>query len=1043
MTVLACCSSVVHIRRVIFAFDEFELDAERLQLRRAGKTIKVESSALRLLLALVRKSGHLLSKDDLVEEVWEGRAVADNVITVAMARLRKALLGGRTGKEFVTTVYGRGYRFVRPVVVRHPSSLPPAAGSAPAASELPFLGRERVLSRLREALSEASAGRGRVCVLIGEPGIGKTRAVEMLERELADGPVRVAWGYCREAGETPPLWPWQELLDEISGGSTGLRLAQSAGANPEEIAQFHFTGAPLTKTDAAGVKLGGTARHRAFQSILRSFTLATKQTTWLLVLDDLHRADAASLELLGHLVDRVARTRILLVATLRSGEPADAERAETLLPRVLAHRNCERITLERLQPADVAGYVATLMNESAGELARAVYDKSEGNPFFMTELLRQLRDASDPSSEALAVSAAALDLVRQRVANVDLSVRGLLSTCAVLGRCFELRVLSEVTESDPSALMLALDAALRAEILLMAPSSRTTFAFSHELIRAALYEGLSPAERRARHRRVGEALERRRAAGDSIAASELAYHFHAALPVADLHKTVAFCREAAEAAAAVFANADVVRFTRQALEALLLLETPSIRLRMNLLYITAIYSRPHDSAGYARCVEELMHLGREHGSGEMLVRAGALLNAHPGLPPLVSAGAVMEHGLRLLPESCRAMRALGLAGLSAASPQCYESQRCEALAEQAVTLARAADSSGATYVALLNQLYSIGGPAQQERAEELTDQLEQLAQNNPVELAVLPVDLAFHRANLALTRGLPQLARSAMERAAARSRELHHAELLWHSERALALMQVDLGEGVQGRAALLALHERAARLGLPGTALYCAYDKASLLGTCSQEAALDDALRAALQYHADDAPTFWALKVKALAVAGLYDEARAALRTVSPARLSSLPCDSHYLGTLGHLTRAAVLLSESSYYAPLQDLLERYPEHFAVQLFGASEGAVTQLLGMLARACGQRHRALEYLERAVTQNEQAGLVACAAEARLMLARCLLERGDASGSSGALTLARSVRVSSARLGLAQLGREANAMLAAAAGNCAPVRESPDV
>ena len=98
---------------VIFAFDEFELDAERLSLRRAGRSIKLESSALRLLVALVRNAGELLSKDDLVEEVWEGRAVADNVITVAMARLRKALVGGRGGREFVATVYGHGYRFVR------------------------------------------------------------------------------------------------------------------------------------------------------------------------------------------------------------------------------------------------------------------------------------------------------------------------------------------------------------------------------------------------------------------------------------------------------------------------------------------------------------------------------------------------------------------------------------------------------------------------------------------------------------------------------------------------------------------------------------------------------------------------------------------------------------------------------------------------------------------------------------------------------------------------------------------------------------------
>jgi DNA-binding winged helix-turn-helix (wHTH) protein/tetratricopeptide (TPR) repeat protein len=995
MTLLAHGRPVVHIRSVIFAFDDFELDAERRQLRRAGRSIKVESSALRLLLALVRRSGQLLSKDDLLQEVWEGRAVAENVITVAMTRLRKALLGGRGGKEFVATVYGRGYRFTRPVVVRRESAAPCAAHDGSRPGELPFVGREQVLTRLRHALAEACAGRGRLCVLMGEPGIGKTRAVEMLERELVASPVGVAWGYCREAGETPPLWPWQELLDEISGGATGQRLVESGAAKPEGTEHFHFTDAPMgtAQVGAADAELYGTARQRAFQSILRSFIRATEQTPWLLVLEDLQRADAASLELLGHLVERVADTQILLVATLRSGAPASPDRAATPLPRILEHRDCERIMLERLQPRDVAGYVGALLEDPEQELARAVYAKSEGNPFFMAELLRQLRDASDPHAEALAVPAAALDLVRQRVANLDVGVRGLLSTCAVIGRSFELCVLTELMERDESALMLGVDVALRAEILIRVAGSRTAFSFSHELIRAALYQALSPAQRRLQHRRVGEALERRRAAGDAIAASELAYHFYAGLPISDLRKTVQVCREAAEAAAAVFAYPDVVRFTRQALEALLLMDRPSVRLRMNLLYLTAIYARSHDPAGYAQCVAELVHLGRERASGEMLVRAGALLNAHPGLPPLLSAGAVMEEGLRLLPERCLGLRALGCAGLSAASPHCYLAERSEALAEQAVALARAADSSGAISVALLNQLYLIGGPAQQRRATEIAGQLEQLARNNPVALAVLPVDLAFHRANHALICGEPQLARTAMEQAAARSRELHHGELLWHSERALALMQVDCGESALGHAALLALHARAAHAGLLGSAVFCAYDKAVVLGRSLQELARDDSLRRALQYQADDAPGFWALKVQALVAAGMHEEARAALRTVAPARLSSLPCDSHYLGTLGHLTRAVVLLSESSYFAALQALLERYPDHFATQLFCASAGAVELLLGMLAHAAGHRREAIEHLPRAIDRNERAGLAAHAAEARALLARCLLEQGD--------------------------------------------------
>jgi hypothetical protein len=222
------------------------------------------------------------------------------------------------------------------------------------------------------------------------------------------------------------------------------------------------------------------------------------------------------------------------------------------------------------------------------------------------------------------------------------------------------------------------------------------------------------------------------------------------------------------------------------------------------------------------------------------------------------------------------------------------------------------------------------------------------------------------------------------------------------------------------------LHSRASRLGLLGTALFCAYDLTVLL----PDAAHDDSVRAALQYDAEDSPAFWALKVRAMAVSGLHNEARAALRTVPPARLSLLPCSSQYLGTLGHLTRAVLLLAEPSYYGPLATLLERYPEHFAAHLFCPSDGAVAQLRGMLAHASDQSGKAIEHLERAVDKNERAGLVACAAEARLLLARCLLQRGDTSGTDQALTLARSVRACSGRLGMTQLGREASAVLLAA-------------
>ncbi|HEX6245531.1 MAG TPA: hypothetical protein VFZ61_31625, partial [Polyangiales bacterium] len=597
---------------------------------------------------------------------------------------------------------------------------------------------------------------------------------------------------------------------------------------------------------------------------------------------------------------------------------------------------------------------------------------------------RQLRDSEEPRPEALAVPDAALDLLRQRVAQVDVGARGLLSVCSVLGRSFDLRVLAEVVRREPEQLIAALDAALRADVLATEPGSQTSFVFTHELIRAVLYEGMSGSERRQHHLSIADVLSRRLEAGESVHMSELAHHAHAALPLGDLSKTVRFCRAAAEQAVPVFGFRDVARYNRNALEALLLIDRPSPRLRMSLLYLIAIYGRPHDPQGYLQTMDELTRLGREHDNAEMLVRSGSLMNAHPGLKPVGNGRPALERGFALLGEDAPGLRSLALANLATSTPASFIAARCEAYAEEASLLARKADSSGALYVALQAQLHVLGGPLHSERALEIAGQLETLAQRNPVGAAALPVDLAFYAAARALTLGkLPQ-ARAALERAAAHSRQLHYAELVWHSERALALLQVAAGEREAGCEALEALHARGIQLRLFGIEAFCAYDRVAVLNTAQRDTGGDDTLRRALAYEVEDPPSIWAMKVRALARLGLHDEARSSLRVLEPSSLELLPCDTHYLGTLGLLVHACIALDERRYFAPLAAALRGHADLFASYPFAACDGPVAFLLALLAEAEGESNNAL--WQEALERSEQAGFVATAVEARRRVAR---------------------------------------------------------
>jgi len=1020
---------------VIYRFGDYEFHAERLELRRDGSLVQADTLVLRLLACLLERAGRLVTKDELVGEVWHNRAIGDNAITVAMARLRKTLGRSQEQGEFVVTVYGRGYRFTEQVTVhREPSAKtapftvqPVNGGSAP------FVGRAELLSQLHRACREVRAGRGRACLLMGEPGIGKTRAVEVFESQVAPAQLRVAWGYCHEGGDTPPLAPFLRILRELIANETDERLLRTFGLDPEQLATDPRTIGADKQIPSPDLTKPG--RHRRFDDSLRALSLIAERTPLLLVIEDLHRADAGTLELFGQLLDELARTKILVVATLRT-----AVTPLTQLSRVVGHRNCERMSLTQLPAADVERYVSSVLDDPSGRLAKAVFAKSEGNPFFMVELARQLSHSLDPDPAALNMHEAALDLIKQRVAQLDADARGVLSAAAVMGRSFELSRLSLVCARDPAALMLSLDAALGAQVLVAAPGSTTAFAFGHELLRSVLYDALTPAERRRWHIRIAEVLEQQVNSGEPIPPSELAYHLYSALPQSDLRKTVQYCREAAKAAS-VYGNPDVVRYLRHALEALSLMPAPSVRLRLELLLTSCVFARGSTHTEYITLVERALCLAREHGDAWTMVRAAYMLNPHPGFVPRPGGAAALTHALSLLANAppndpySAAPRTLGLAALACSAPVSYDAERATHSLQQARTLARLSNSIFARTSVLMCQLYLEGGPAHDERTQQLLTDIEALARAHPRELPVVPAELILHRTLVLLQRGdMPALARS-LEQLTAYSRQLQHHELVWHSERWRVLFELHVSPSDTARSRLERLHESARRQRFTGHEPFCAFDRAVVLGTTGVRNGalleLDPLDQTALATAVEDPPSIWAMKLRALATAGLTQHALAALRTVPPQRVAALPCDRDYLGTLGHLVRASLLLRADEYYTVLYDLLSPYAHAFAAHVSFYSEGPVSQLLGMLATALGRSGAALRHFEVAIEQCERAQLTMREAEVRLQFAECARSHAPRRRQR-ALAEAKAALTSAQALGAEPLGRAAAELCAELSG-----------
>ena len=1023
---------------MIYAFDEYEFDSDGLELRKAGRVVKAEALVLRLLAVLVREAGRLVSKDDLVEELWDGRAVADNVVTVAVARLRKTLGARRGERELVTSVYGRGYRFVRPVTIRELLS-PPVDGpvSDEVGSDRLFVGRDRVMQRLRAAFERAREGRGQLCVIMGEPGIGKTRVVEALERELPAESARVVWGFCREAGDTPPLWPFLPVLRQLLA-SPELAASPDGALLSSVLTTF---GARARDADEAQAVVGSASRHHTFDAIARALRGAAREAPWLIVLDDLHRADAASLELLSLLVDEIARARLLIVATLRPIPGRASPRSEGFLSHVLGHRNCERVSLERLRPEEVAAYVAALVDDPEGKLGAAVYERSEGNPFYMTEVARQLGQGDDPDTAALSVPGAALDLIRQRVALLDRSCREVLTAAAVIGRSFELSLLQMVTGTELRVLMANLDEAIEADLVVAASESATAFAFGHDLMRAVLYDSIQPAERRALHVRVAEALETR-SLSNAVPPSELAYHLHAALPASDPRKTVHYCRMAAAASASAWAHTEAARYYLQALSALNLMEQPSGRLRLSFWYAITIYGRGDASAEFLRAIDEATRLAREQRNGPMLVRAGLARNQHPELKTLPGARAALEEGLALLTEDDNeGWRGVALMGLACLAPHCYDAQRTRTLLDEGLPFARAAGSRAALFAAFVCRLHALGGPQYESESEAIASELEELGRQHPDRNQLLPLYLAQYRAFSALQRGDGAALNVQLQRALTRAREVRYGQQLWHLERCRLLVQINGEAPHEAVGALEALHRRGEQRCIGGAALFTAFDRAVVLPELGlAPPSFDAGLAAVLSVELDDPPHIWAIKARALAELrehGASDLAHAALRHRQPNELANLACDSQFLGTIGQLTRAALALDATEYFRPLHALLARYPKHYAANIGMFSEGAIPGLMGMLSLALGERARASAELEAGLLMNQRAGLVLRSIELRLLIATCAREPGAANARAHAARL-RESQEEAARLGFGRVAQRAAALI----GEPAPALRAED-
>lgn len=439
-----------------------------------------------------------------------------------------------------------------PVQAAAGSSAEPVAASPGGAADIPTVGRRRELGTITEALDRAAAGRGRAVLVEGEPGIGKTRLVREAVERAADRGIATAWGGSLEGGGTPAYLPWVEIIRSLvtSPGTGPGRLANSRGI--PELAQVvpeitNVTGPvdPPASLDA------DTARLRLFEAtedVLRWFS---RDLPLVVVLDDLQWADPASLQLLGYLAAHLSSCRILLLGTYRPGEIDGAHPLNDALAALARHQVSERIALQGLSEQEVADLIQNATGASmATEAVATIRSRTEGNPFFVTELARLLvseHGLDEAGNLEHRVPVGVRDVVKRRLIRLPEETVALLSLAAVDGREFELRVLARAAEIDPDRTLELVEAAIMGGLVLENSRGAGWFRFSHDLVRETILAELSAARRARLHARLGQAIEVTHGS-DPDRIQELANHWYLAAPVMGPDRAIPLAVEASDAA---------------------------------------------------------------------------------------------------------------------------------------------------------------------------------------------------------------------------------------------------------------------------------------------------------------------------------------------------------------------------------------------------------------------------------------------------------------------------------------------------------------